>query len=85
MAMVETWKVWERERERERQGSYKARKFEKARKSPGFLKKPGQNLGLFKKPGLFQNPNSWYEKCAQRLHVMLFYTKKLLTKAKDAF
>ena len=39
----------------EMQGWQKTRKFEKARKSPGFFKKPGLYLGLFQIPGFFKN------------------------------
>ena len=38
-----------------KQGWQKTRKFEKARKSPGFFKKPGLYLGLFQMPGFFKN------------------------------
>ena len=37
------------------QGWQKTQKFEKARKSPGFFKKPGLYLGLFQMPGFFKN------------------------------
>ena len=38
----------------QRQGWQKNRKFEKARKSPGFFKKPGLFPGLFQIPGFFK-------------------------------